>query len=313
MAIITEKLKLNDGREIPALGLGTASDANVEEVTYAAIKDGYRHIDTAYIYKSEQAIGRGIKKAIDEGLVKREDLWITTKVWPTFHGRVKESLDYSLKDLGLDYVDLLLVHWPAALHPDPNDRHAYVPKNADGKPHYNDNNDWIAIYEELEKEQAGGRAKSIGVSNVSEKYLKELLKRVKVRPAVNQFENHPYLPQKKEVEYNEKEGILVTAYSPLGSSAGKIKLHENPVVKEIADKHKTTTGSVLINWHISQGRSVIPKTRSVERVKENAQKVDLDKDDLEKLDTIYKNGGTQRAIGLEWLDKAGDNLGFSDQ
>ncbi|KAG5370321.1 D-galacturonate reductase [Yarrowia sp. C11] len=313
MPIITETFKLNDGRSIPALGLGTASDANVEEVTYAAIKDGYKHIDTAYIYKSEEAIGKGIKRAIADGLITREELFVTTKVWPTFHGRVKESLDYSLKDLGLDYVDLLLVHWPAALHPDPKDRHAYVPKNTDGSPHYTDDNDWIGIYQDLEKEQAAGRTKSIGVSNVSEKYLKELLKRAKTVPAVNQFENHPYLPQKKEIEFNKKHGILVTAYSPLGSSNGKIKLHENPVVAEIAKKHNSTTGSVLINWHISQGRSVIPKTRSVERVEANAQKVDLDADDLAKLDKIWEATGTQRAIGLDWLDKAGDNLGYEDK
>ncbi|KAG5355155.1 D-arabinose dehydrogenase [NAD(P)+] heavy chain [Yarrowia sp. B02] len=313
MTIITKTFTLNDGKKIPALGLGTASDANVEEVTYAAIKDGYRHIDTAYIYKSEKAIGNAIKKAIADGLVSREELFVTTKVWPTFHGRVKESLDYSLGDLGLDYVDLLLVHWPAALHPDENDRHAYVPKNADGSAKYTDDNDWIQIFIDLEKEKNAGRVKSIGVSNASEKYLKELFKRTKIVPAVNQFENHPYLPQKKEIEFNEKHGILVTAYSPLGSSSGKIKLHENPVVVEIAKKHNATTGSVLINWHIAQGRSVIPKTRSVERVKANAELVELDKDDLAKLDAIWEQTGTQRAIGLDWLDKAGDNLGFADK
>ncbi|KAG5362272.1 D-galacturonate reductase [Yarrowia sp. C11] len=309
--VITDSFKLNDGHSIPALGLGTASDANVAEVTYTAIKCGYRHIDTAFIYGSELEVGKGIKKAISEGLVKREDLFITTKVWPTYYNRVSESLDYSLKQLDMDYVDLLLVHWPVSLLHDPKDPIAIRPVNEDGSIKYTEStDDWITTYQQIELEQQAGRTKSIGVSNVSETYLKRLLKQTKTVPAVNQFENHPWLPQKKEIDFNEKLGIRVSAFSPLGSSTGDLNLHADPTVVQIAHKHQTTTGSVLINWHVSQGRVVLPKTRSNERVVANGVKVDLDQEDLDNLDNIWLKTGTQRAIGLRWLDKTGDYLGY---
>lgn len=132
--------------------------------------------------------------------------------------------------------------------------------NTDGSVRYSDSlDDWITTYKQIEEEKLSGRTKSIGVSNVSEVYLKRLLDQVKTVPAVNQFEIHPYLPQKKEIEFNEKHGILVTAFSPLGSSTGALKLHENPIAVEIAQKHNTSTGSVLINWHVSQKRAVLPR------------------------------------------------------
>ncbi|KAG5360973.1 D-galacturonate reductase [Yarrowia sp. B02] len=303
--MISETFKLNDGHSMPALGLGTASDDNVEQVTYTAIKNGYRHIDTAFIYQSEKAIGKGIQRAISDGLVTREELFVTTKVWPTFHDRVSESLDASLADLGLEYVDLLLLHWPAAMDYDASNKHAYETR-------FTDANDWIATYVLMEAEKAAGRTKSIGVCNVSETNLKKLLKQAKTVPAVNQFEIHPYLPQKQEVAFNESLGILVTAYSPLGSSTGQVRLHENAVVEEIAKKHGTATASVLVNWHVSQGRAVLPKTTSEVRVKSNAQKVHLDEDDLKRLDKIWETIGTHRAIGLAWMDKDGDHLGYPE-
>lgn len=311
--LTTTKFTLNDGRQIPALGFGTYDNSNCEDVVYEAIKVGYRHIDTAFIYKTEEAIGNAVRRAISEGLVTREELWITTKIWPTFHDRVSEGLDKSLKLLGMDYVDLLLIHWPVALEGDLENDYAFMPADEHGNTLYGNNDDWVSFYLKLEQEHKNGRAKSIGVSNVSAKYLPELLEKASIIPAINQFEVHPKLPQKKEIEANESRGISVTAFSPLGSSQGLFNLHENPVVLEIADKHQATTGSVLINWHIKQGRSVIPKTQTVERVAANAAFVNLDSEDLLRIDNIAAEFGLHRTVDFGPLGSRGDKLGYSDE
>lgn len=294
---------------MPALGLGTFQNDACEQVVYDAIKAGYRHIDTAFIYRTEAAVGNAVSRAISEGLVTREELWITTKVWPTFHDRVSESVDKSLALLKTDYIDLLLVHWPVALNYDVNDDYVFLPKTANDEIDIADGDDWIGFYNQLEHEHVtSGRVKSIGVSNVSAVYLDKLLPKVSIVPAVNQFENHPLLPQKAEISANLTHGIQITAFSPLGSGQGVINLHENPVVVDLAEKYQTSTASILINWHIGQGRSVIPKTANSERVISNATKVDIEAEDLAKIDAISEEFGTHRTVPFHLFKS--DCLGY---
>ncbi|VBB85226.1 Protein of aldo/keto reductase family [Yarrowia lipolytica] len=308
MSLTTSTITLNDGRAMPALGLGTFQNDACEQVVYDAIKAGYRHIDTAFIYRTEEAVGNAVERAIFDGIVARSDLWITTKVWPTYHDRVPQSVDKSLALLKTDYIDLLLVHWPVALNGDPNDDYSFLPKREDGEIDITEGDDWISFYKQLETEQKTGRVKSIGVSNVSSVYLERLLEHASVIPAVNQFENHPLLPQKDQIEANLKQGIQITAYSPLGSGQGVINLHENPTIVELAEKYNTSTASILINWHICQGRSVIPKTANSLRVVSNAVKVEISAQDLAKIDAISAEHGTHRTVPFHLFKK--DCLGY---
>lgn len=310
MSLTDSFITLNDGRKMPALGLGTFQNDSCEQVVYDAIKAGYRHIDTAFIYRTEAAVGNAITRAISEGLVTREELWITTKVWPTFHDRVSQSVDKSLALLQTSYIDLLLVHWPVALNYDVNDDYVFLPKTANDEIDIAEGDDWVSFYKQLEVEhKTTNRVKSIGVSNVSAVYLEKLLPEVSIVPAVNQFENHPLLPQKEEIKANLTKGIQITAFSPLGSGQGVINLHDNPVIVELAEKYQTTTASILINWHICQGRSVIPKTANSERVVANATKVDIQAEDLAKIDAISAEFGTHRTVPFHLFKK--DCLGYS--
>lgn len=309
MSLTTATITLNDGRAMPVLGLGTFQNDACESVVYEAIKAGYRHIDTAFIYQTEAAVGNAITRAISEGLVTREELWITTKVWPTFHDRVSQSVDKSLALLKTSYIDLLLVHWPVALNYDTSDDYLFLPKKADDSIDIAEGDDWVSFYKQIEAEQQTGRVKSIGVSNVSAVYLEKLLEKASVIPAINQFENHPLLPQKEEIAANLKHGIQITAFSPLGSGQGTINLHENPTIVSLADKYDTTTASILINWHVCQGRTVIPKTSNSERVVSNAAKIDIADEDLALIDAISAKEGTHRTVPFH-LFKA-DCLGYA--
>jgi glycerol 2-dehydrogenase (NADP+) len=209
-----------------------------------ALSVGYRHIDCAHVYQNEEEVGAGLKEGFDSG-IKRSDVFITTKLWCTYHDRVEENLDLSLQALGLDYVDLYLMHWPLAMNPAGN--HRLFPKHPDGSrdllldwPH-------VQTYKNMEKLLKTGKVKAIGVSNYSKKYLEELLPQVDVVPAVNQIENHPMLPQQDVVDFCKEKGIVITAYSPLGSTGSP--LMKNEVVLKVAAEMGTTPGCVLLSYH----------------------------------------------------------------
>lgn len=248
MAVADTRFKLNTGAEIPALGLGTWQSApgEVARAVAHAIKVGYRHIDTALVYGNENEVGQGIKEAIDAGIVKREDLFVTTKLWCSFHARVEEGLNESLKNLGLDYLDLYLMHWPVAMNPKGN--HNIFPKLADGETR-DIVRDWnfVDTYKSMEKLVPSGKVRAIGVSNHSVEYLEKLLPQVSIVPAANQIENHPSLPQQEIVDFCNKKGIHVTAYSPLGSTGSPLFSAE-PIVA-VAEKRGVTPATVLLSWH----------------------------------------------------------------
>lgn len=302
---------LSDGNKIPALGLGTVPPKDPSELkaqVITAVKAGYRHIDTAWYYGTEKYIGEALKELFDEGVVKREDLFITTKFWPSLYNNPEKSLDKSLSDLGLDYVDLFLQHWPLAFKSDENGQPP-VPRDAEGNAIFVDDpvesTAFIESYNLLEDIlENTTKVKSIGISNYSIPKLRKLLPAIKKhKPVVNQIEYHPQLPQQDLIEFNEKNGIHITAYSPVGSTGAPVlKL---PLIQQLAEKYDVTTNEIANAYHILQGRSSLPRSANLERIKTIVRLPELTK---EELDQLYQIGveNPKRYI----LDPWGYGLGF---
>ncbi|VVT44393.1 uncharacterized protein SAPINGB_P000401 [Magnusiomyces paraingens] len=301
-------VKLNTGAEIPLIGLGTwQSDKGKvrDAVLYALTETPIRHIDAAYVYLNEEEVGQGIAAAIATGKVKRSDIFVTTKVFPAFHNRVQESLDASLKNLGLDYVDLLLIHWPIGFNPKGNN--PLFPKTAEGKADLDPTFSVAATWKQFEAVQKTGKAKAIGVSNFSTPVLKELLDSgVEIVPAANQIESHPLLPGEEINAFSKAHGIVVEAYSPLGSTGAP--LLENPVIEELATKYKVPPATILISWHVNKGRVVLPKSVTPSRIKTNAEWIKLEDEDIVTLDKLSEKFGTKRIVKPDW----GVDLKFPD-
>jgi diketogulonate reductase-like aldo/keto reductase len=234
---------LNNGVEMPQLGFGVwqVPDDEAERAVVSALEAGYRSIDTAAIYGNEEGTGRGLASS---GLA-REELFVTTKLFNTEQGydSTLRAFDASLDKLGLDYVDLYLIHWPMPAR-----------------------NRYIDTYKAFEKIHADGRAKSIGVSNFHPEYLDRLIEATSVVPAVNQIELHPHLQQAAVREYHAEKGIATEAWSPLGQGKG---LLEVPAIVAIAQKHDRTPAQVVLRWHLQLGNVVIPKSVTPSRIKEN--------------------------------------------
>jgi len=276
---------LNTGDKIPAIGLGTwqSKPNEVKHAVEFALKAGYRHIDTALAYGNEAEVGEGIKASG----VPREDIWITTKLDNPWHKRVEEGITSSLKSLGVDYIDLYLMHWPSST--DPADLSKHLP-------------DWnfVKTWEEMQKLPASGRVKNIGVSNFGIKNLEILLNdpTCKIVPAANQIELHPNNPSPKLVAYNTSKGIHTTGYSCLGSTNSP--LYSNASLKELADKKGKTVQQVLLMWGLSKGWSVIPKSVSKERIQKNFE-LDgwsLDDGEMQAIDAMPERF---KVCGDAWL------------
>ncbi|KAI9684933.1 MAG: hypothetical protein M1822_005582 [Bathelium mastoideum] len=298
---------LNTGAQIPALGLGTwqSDPGKVKAAVSHAIQHGYRHIDCAYVYENEAEVGEGIKEGLEKSGVKREELFVTTKLWCTYHSRVEENLDKSLKDLGLEYVDLYLMHWPVPMNPKGN--HEKFPKHPDGSRDLHEDWSHLQTWKELEKLPATGKVRAIGVSNYSVKFLEQILSIATITPAANQIENHPYLPQQEIVDFCQSKGILVEAYSPLGSTGSP--LFEEQGVQEVAKKHNVTAGAVLLSYHVARGVVVLAKSVTLSRIEENRNIIKLDSADVAALDGISKSKGIKRFV----YPPFGVNVGFPDK
>ncbi|ONI53193.1 MULTISPECIES: aldo/keto reductase [unclassified Streptomyces] len=249
-------ITLNNGLEMPQLGFGVwqVPDDEAAKAVAKAIESGYRSIDTAAIYKNEKGTGR----AIAASGVPRDELFVTTKLWNSEQGydSTLRAFDASLDKLGLDYVDLYLIHWP-------------VP----AKDAYTD------TYRAFEKIYADGRAKAIGVSNFHPEHLKRLLAETSVVPVLNQIELHPQLQQAEARAFHAEHGIATEAWSPLGQGKGLLKV---PTVVAIAQKHGRTPAQAVLRWHLQTGNIVIPKSVTPSRIEENLDVFgfELDADDL---------------------------------
>ncbi|EME87783.1 uncharacterized protein MYCFIDRAFT_85826 [Pseudocercospora fijiensis CIRAD86] len=297
---------LNTGAKIPAVGLGTwqSPAGQVKAAVAHALKSGYRHIDAAFVYGNENEVGEGLKEAFDSG-IKREDVFVTSKLWCTYHRTPEKCLDEGLKKLGLDYVDLYLIHWPVPMNPNGND--PMFPKHPDGSRDLDTEWSHVQTWKEMEKLLKTGKAKAIGVSNYSVPYLKELLEVADVVPAANQIENHPYLPQQEIADFCKEKGILIEAYSPLGSTGSPLFQEEG--VQEVAKKHNVGPGTILISYQVNKGHVVLPKSVTPSRIEENLKVVKLDNSDLEALEGIHKKKGLTRYV----YPAFGVKLGFQDK
>lgn len=258
--------KLNNGKEIPYIGLGVyRMEDNIENeniITYAISDSGYRHIDTASYYNNEEIVGRAIKKSG----VAREDIFVTTKVWNEDQrkNRVKDAFEDSLEKLSLDYVDLYLIHWPVA-------------------------DKFVQSWQVLEEIYNSGQAKAIGVSNFKEHHIQTLLESATIKPATNQIELHPYLIQKDLVEYCQDQDIIVEAWSPLG--ANRTNLLDESKLREIALRHKKSVAQVILRWNFQRNIVTIPKSSNKKRLKENLDIFDfeLSEQEMDKIYSLNKN------------------------
>jgi 2,5-diketo-D-gluconate reductase A len=261
-------IELNDGNRIPQLGLGTwpLDDEQVAAAVVQAVEAGYRHIDTAVKYGNERGVGNGIRASG----VDRSELFITTKLDGEYqgHDRAVTGLEGSLKRLGLDYVDLLLIHWPLP-----------------GRDQY------VSTWQTFERLQAEGKVRSIGVSNFKPAHLERLMAETDVVPAVNQIQLSPAITRTAEREFHARHGIVTESYSPLGGSGAG--LLSAPVLSQLAEKHGKTPGQLVLRWHIQNGLVTIPKSASPERMAENLDVFDfaLDPQDLAELSVLDEGPG----------------------
>lgn len=292
-------LQFRNEDKIPAIGLGTwkATGDEVKKAVKEAILAGYRHIDTAAVYRNEEAIGDALAEIFAESKISRKDIFITSKLWNNAHGKgqVRPALLDSLKKLRLDYLDLYLIHWPVAFRNGVNS-----PKTPD---------DYLTpeeapiqdTWKQMELAKNEGLVRHIGVSNFSETKLRNLVSKATQKPEMNQVELHPLLQQNELLAYCKSEGIHITAYSPLGSGdrSSAMKSSEEPnmmdieILKEMARKKNASVAQVLIAWHIHRGCAAIPKSTTKEHIISNLKAADLeltaiDMERISKLDRHYR-------------------------
>lgn len=290
MTIPTQSVGTSGQMPLIGLGLWKIDKSAVADAVVEAIRAGYRHLDSACDYGNEKEVGEGIKRALDEGLCKREDLWITSKLWNTYHhpDHVVMAMDQTLNDLGLEYLDLYLIHFPIALEFVPFDTRyppewiydpsAETPMMKPAKVPLSDT--WAA----METLVDGGLARHIGVCNYGVSLLRDLLNYSRIPPAVLQVESHPFLTQDKLMRFCAEEDIAVTAFSPLGAlsyleldmASENESILKNDAVIEIAGRSGKTPAQVVLRWGVQRGNAIIPKTTKPERLVENADIFDFE-------------------------------------
>lgn len=267
------QISFNDDREMPQLGLGTykLNDDECIRVVREAIDLGYRHFDTATLYKNEEALGTALNQAIDAGDVSREDLFITSKVWHSHHGaqKAEQAFQESMEKLKLDYLDLYLIHWP-----------------------WPQGGLYVETFESIARLQGMGQIASIGVANFYEEVLEELIDKTGITPVLNQVELHPGFTQPELREFHHKHGIVTEAWSPLARGV----VLNNPVIQQIAAAHEATEGQVVLAYLMAKDISVIPKSARSERLKENlaAAELELGKDEITAIDSLEGQEGFGR-------------------
>lgn len=292
---------------MPAVGLGTWKIPNEETsaVVYDALKLGWRHLDCACDYGNETEVGEGMAQAIGDGVCQRDDVWVTSKLWNTYHDpkHVRQACERSLRDLQLDELDLYLVHFPIALDFVPFDLR-YPPgwfhdPEADHPVMKPVQVSYAETWGAMEELVRSGLVKRIGVSNVGASMIRDLLPYAKTRPSVLQIELHPSLTQDKLLQYCRQERVAVTAFSPMGApsylSLGMAQPDESVMdskeVREAASQHDRTPAQVLLRWGVQRGTAVIPKTSNRERLRENLGLFDfrLSEDEMNSISALNRN------------------------
>ena len=258
-------ITLNDGTEIPQLGLGTYQipPADTAEATLRALEIGYRHIDTAQMYRNEAEVGEGVRRSG----VDRDDVFVTSKLDNDAHGHDEAlaAFDRTMDRLGLGYLDLFLIHWPMAA-----------------------STDMVGTWRAFEEIQASGRVRSIGVSNFEIEHLQQLFDETEIVPSVNQIELHPYFAQSQLRSFGDEHGIVTEAWSPIARG----DILDDPVVIGIADAIGRTPAQVVLRWHLQSGNVIFPKTVHLDRMRENFEIFDfeLDPDVLQRIDELDRDG-----------------------
>ncbi|GLB37917.1 putative aldehyde reductase [Lyophyllum shimeji] len=303
------QVALSNDAKMPQIGLGTwlSEPHEVENAVEIAVKNGYRHLDLARVYENQHEVGAALKKIIPS-VVKREDLFITSKLWNNAHqpDQVEKALDETLAQIGTDYLDLYLVHWPIS----------FPPGNGLFPPHPTKEGE-VAIDTETTLVDTWkamialpkSKVRAIGVSNFTIEHITGIIKATGVVPVVNQVEAHPLLPQDDLVEFCRNKGIHITAYSPLGNNlVGLPKLTDHPVVVEVAQKLGATTAQVLIAWGAKRGYSVIPKSVKEDRIKSNFQQVELSQEDYDRITAIGRENHVRFNIPRTYKPKWDVNI-----
>ncbi|ESP00397.1 hypothetical protein LOTGIDRAFT_225865 [Lottia gigantea] len=298
MADKVPDVKLNNGQLMPVLGYGTWNffkENQVRDALRVAIDIGYRHIDTASVYKTEPEIGEAVEGKIKDGAIKRSDLFITSKLWNTYHDPewVEFALKKSLKALRTDYLDLYLMHWPFAVDSDDKESFLFEEGLRPSKIKLLDT--WRAMEELVLK----GLVKSIGLSNFNAEQVGRILndKNLRVKPVVNQVEIHPYFTNAELVDYCQKVGVVVTAYSPLAKGGEEITEQKppdtltDPTIVKIAKRHGKTPAQVVLRWGIDRGYTLVPKSVTPSRIKENFEIFDfsLTPEEVKEINGLNRN------------------------
>ena len=258
-------IELNNGQKIPQLGFGVycIPPAETEQCVLEALKIGYRHIDTAHMYGNEKEVGSAIKKSG----IPRNEIWVTSKVWVTEFGSGKTTaaIEKMLKRLDLEYIDLVLLHYPY--------------------------NDYLGAYKELEAEYEKGHIKNIGISNFEDEKFDDLYNQVKIKPVLNQIELHPYFQQRDIRKKMEEKNCKTEGWAPLGQASSY--LFNEDIIKKLSEKYKKTAAQIILRWHIQSGFITIPKSCNPERIKENFEVFDfeLSEDEMKSIDELNGKRG----------------------